>query len=504
MPAQEKPATEEQKERELTLKEAIFTALKNNLSLQISMINAENSQNSVKISNGIFIPTLDISLNAQESNSASTDLLSGADVNTTKLLSLNLTLSQKLATGGDFSINLYNRRHETNSSYYTVNPSLYSQLSFNLTQPLLKGFGTLATKRNIYIAITDQKKNEAQLKDQILTLVYNVENAYWNLVYTYQNLDTWKMSLTRSRDLLKQNKIKVKVGAAARIDILDAEANVASDESSVLQAEQDIQNAEEELKRILNLSTEQHAIIPADKPEVKKIIVDFNGFLKEALDNRPDVRQARLDLKRYKIDVRYYRNQMLPNLQLTAQYYTTGTGGDQLITEGNIFTGDYKIIGVLKKDVWESMQDTLSNLYKNYSVGLKLSIPLSFAAERAQLSQAKLQLKSAFLTLKNTENTVFSQVKQAIRSLESNLKLVEAQKIRLNLEERKLKAEERKLSVGLVSNYDVILKQREYVQAQTNHLNALRNYNMSLADINKKLARTFEAYDIKFKNFLKD
>lgn len=504
IPAQEEAAPEEQKEKQLTLKEAIFTALKNNLDLQISMIGAESAQKSVKMSQGIFIPTLGINLNAEETNSASTDLLSGAEVRTAETLFLGLTLSQKLALGGDFSINLSSVKYESNNVFSTINPYLSSQLTFNLTQPLLKNFGTLVTRRNILIAVTDQKKSEAQLKDQILNLIYNVENAYWNLVFSYQNLNTRRMSLTRSRDLLKQNRIKVKVGAAARIDILDAEANVASDESSVLQAEQGIQTAEEDLKRILNMSTLPQAIIPTDKPEVKVIDVDFNDFLMEALDNRPDIRQARLDLKRYKIDVKYYRNQMLPDLQLTAQYHTTGIGGDQLITEGNIFTGDYRVIGVIEKDIWKTMQDTFSNLYKNYSIGLSLNIPLSYSAEKAQLAQAKLQLKSAFLSLKKTENTVYSEVKQGIRSLESHLKLVEAEKIRLNLEERKLKAEERKLSVGLASNYDVILRQREYVQAQTNHLNALRNYNMALADINMKLARTFKAYGIKFSNFLKD
>jgi outer membrane protein TolC len=502
LPAQEETPVDA-KEKKLTLKEAIFTALKNNLNLQISMIDAENSQNAVKIFNGEFIPSLGIDFSTDENNTPSTGVLDGAAVVKNKNLRLNLTLSQKLTIGGTLNVQLSNSRRESNSTYSTVNPSLSSYLYFSLDQPLLKGFGTLAAKRNIYIALTDQKKSEALLKQEILERIYLVENAYWNLVYAYQNLDTMKVSLKRSQDLLKQNQIKVKVGAAARIDILDAEANVAADESYLLQAEQDIQNAGEELKRMLNMSAVGQAIIPTDRPEVKKIDLDFNAFLLEALENRPDIHQAKLDLKRYKIDVRYARNQMLPDLQLSASYYTTGTGGDQLITEGDIFSGDYKVIGVIKKDVWESMKDTFSNLYKNYSISLRLNVPLSFSREKAELARAKLQLKRAFLALKNTENTVYSDVNLAIRSIESNLKLVEAQEIRLDLENRKLKAEERKLSVGLSANYDVIQKQRDYVQAQTNHLNALRTYNMAIADLNRKLGRTFKAYDIRFNSFLK-
>ncbi|MCI0471636.1 MAG: TolC family protein [Candidatus Aminicenantes bacterium] len=506
--AQDKPAQAEQAgevpgQKEITLKEAIFIALKNNLDLQISMIAAENSRNSVRISNADFIPQLSIDLTTQESEYPSTGVLAGADIVNNKYLAMDLSISQKLAIGGDLIITLQNQRSESNVTWNTVNPSLSSRLQIILNQPLLKGFGTLAAKKNIYVAFTDQKKSEFQLKRQILDLVYTLENAYWNLVFAFQNLDTMKMSLKRSQDLLKQNRIKVKVGAAAPIDIFDAEANVAADESNLLQAEQAIQNAEEELKKLLNMSSLEQAIIPTDRPEVKKIDVDFNAFLLEALEKRPDVQQAKLDLKRYKIEVKYARNQMMPDLQLSAQYWTTGQGGDQLITEGNIFLGNYRVIGVIKKDIWETMKDTFSNLYKNYSLMLSLKIPISNSRERALLSMAKLQLESSFLTLKNTENTVYSEVKQAIRSLESNLKLVDAQKIRLELEDKKLKAEEKKLAVGLVSNYDVILKQREYVAAQTNHLNALKNFNMSIADINRKLCRTFDAYDIKFTDFLK-
>ncbi len=498
------PGGETTIQKEMTLKEAIFYALKNNLDLQIQMINTENSWNAVKVNGADFIPVLDISLNNSENNSPSTGFLEGADILTSKGLSLDLSLVQKIALGGTIEVNLYNRRYETNSAWSSINPSLSSRLTVSINQPLLKNFGTFVTKKNIYISMNEHKKSQWQLRQQILDLVYNVENAYWQLVYAHQNLDTMKMSLKRSENLLKQNRIKVKVGAAARIDILDAEASVAADESNLLQAEQDIQTAEENLKKILNMSTLDQTLVPTETPTVNKIAVDFNAFLMEALEMRPDMQQAKLTLKNNKIEVRYYRNQMLPGLQLSASYYTTGTGGDQLITEGNPFTGDYVIIGVIEKDIWATMKDTISNLYQNYNVSLQLSVPLSLAKERTQLAQARLNMKAALLSLKNTENTIYSEVKQVIKAYESNLKIVEAGRISLDLEQRKLKAEEKKLSVGLVSNYDVIQKQRDLVQAQTTNLNALRNYNMILADINRKLGRTFEYYDIKFTDFIKD
>ena len=154
--------------------------------------------------------------------------------------------------------------------------------------------------------------------------------------------------------------------------------------------------------------------------------------------------QARLDLKNYNIRVRYAKNQMLPDLQVTATYYSAGRGGDQLIFEGGspLFGG--RVVGSVSKDIWETIQDVVGNLYKNYSISLNLTVPLSFTREKAQLTQAKLNLKRALLTIKDTETTIYSEVKNVIKELEARTKLVEANKIAMDLNWQKLRAEQKK------------------------------------------------------------
>ena len=193
---------------------------------------------------------------------------------------------------------------------------------------------------------------------------------------------------------------------------------------------------------------------------------------------------------------------MLPDLQLVASYYTTGAGGDQIIYDKSPLIGGVPI-GLIQRDIWETVKDTFSALYKNYSVSLRLTVPLSFAQERAQLTQAKLNLKRALLGLKNTENIVYSEVREVIKELEANSKLVESNQIALKLQDQKLKAEQKKLSVGLSTNYDVLNYQRDYVQTETGLLNSLKEYNMTVAKINKVLGRTLKSYDIKLKEFIK-
>jgi len=492
--------------KELSLQDAIVTALENNLDLKIEIQNRDYFWESLRANKSIFVPTLDVGYQRRETNRPSSGVLSGADVEKQGSDSLEIGLSQQIALGGTLSVTLENSRSTTNSVFTTINPALYSTLTLSVSQPLLKNFGSLATKKDIYLSTNDYRKNDLTLKQALIDLVYQVEEAYWNLVFAHQNLEAKKQSLLRAQDLLRQNEKKVRVGAAARIDVLEAKAEVASYESQLLEAEKNILTAEEQLKKILNISQSAEIVKPTDSPGVQSLAPDFTAFLQEALDSRPDILQARIELENHNIRVKYARNQMLPDLQLVASYYTTGRGGDQLIFDPNSSPFDLNrpVIGVISKDILKALDDVISNLYRNYSIGLSLSIPLGRSREKAQLAQARIEMKKAFLNLKKVENTIYSELKEALKELAANRKLVESNQIALQLQEQKLKAEEKKLSVGMSTNYQVLNYQRDYANAQSNALQSTINYNLTLARINRILARSLKEHNIRFADFQRD
>jgi len=495
-------------EKKLSLKDAIFYALESNLDLQVQRTDSQLAFQTLKINKSIFIPNLTLAFENSETNSPATDFLSGADINTVKRLSLNVGISQQLPFGGNVGFSLYNLRYESNSLFSTVNPYLYSRATISLTQPLLRNFGQTATKYQIYIAANDHKISKYQLKENIIGLVYNVESAYWELVYAYQNLEARKMALKRAKDLLKQNEVKVRVGTLAPIEILNSKATVARNESQVIQAERTIQTREENLKRILNMSKEPSTMIPIEKPGVKSLSAGFDAFLLEALENRMDIKRAKLDLENHNIRVKYRRNQMLPELNLEASYYTLGQGGEQLLYAPGAspldpdFDPATDIIGVIEKSIWKSMSEAFGNEFKNYSLSLNFSMPIILKRQKAELTQAKINLRRSLLSFKNIESTIYSEVKEVIKELESNRKLVDADRIALELEGENLKAEERKLSVGLSTNFQVLTYQGQYADAETRLLRSTIDYNLTLARINQVLNRTFKAYDIKFNEFV--
>jgi len=495
-------AAQEKDIQPMTLDEVIDQALKNNLDLQIEMTNPQIYRALWSKSKAIFDPTLNLSYNNSESNSPSSSALTGADIETRKNYGYSVALAQKIPLGGTIDVTLGNNRNSTNSRYSSYNPRYNSDLTFNLTQPLLKGFGIGNTRRSIRLAMNNRDISIFALRQQVIDLIYQTEEAYWNLVYSHQNLEVKQKSLQLAKDLLKQNEIQVKVGVSAPMDILTAQAEVAARESEALQAQSQIQTYEENLRRILNITQMPAAIIPKDKPLFIELTADLDKFLLEALAKRPDIEQVRLDLKNKNIDVRYYRNQLLPNLQLAASYYTTGLSGDQLIWDGNPLLPDSKIIDTIEGGMSDSLSEVFKNTYRNYSVALQLSIPILNTSARADMTQAKLNLKQSLLQLKKVESTIYSEVKQIVMDLETNMKIVEANRISKELAEQKLTAEQKKLAVGLSTNYLVLQYQRDFSNAMIAELKSLIDYNLALSRVNKVLGTTLEKHNIEFSDFL--
>jgi outer membrane protein TolC len=493
---------QEQQIKSMTLAQVIEQALKNNLDLQIEISNPEIAQAIWDKNTAIFIPTLSANFRSGSTTTPSSTVITGADIEKADSGSLGVTLSQNLLLGGSLDVTLDNSRRSTNSRFSNINPSYNSQLTFNLTQPLLKNFGLTATKRGIYLARHSHEKSIFALKQQVIDLIYQTEEAYWNLVYSHQNMAVKEKSLQLAKDLLKQNEIQVKVGVSAPMDILTAQAEVASRESEMLQARSQIQTYEENLRRILNMSQMPEAIIPEDKPLFTPVQADLNDFLQTALEKMPDIEQVRLDLKSKNVDVRYYRNQLLPNLQLTASYYTKGLSGTPQDVDNILIADSSTGAGVIGGNLSDSLRDALKSLYKNYSFGLQLSIPLFNTSAKADLIQARLNLEQSLLLLKKTESTIYSEVKQIIMDLETNAKIVEANRISRELADQKLAAEQKKLSVGLSTNYLVLQYQRDFANAQIAELRSLIDYSLALSRVNKVLGTTLEKNNIEFNDFL--
>lgn len=477
-----------QEVKNLSLEECILSAVENNLNVAVQILNPRLSNIAVALANEKFIPQLGFNVSTQSTVEPSYSWVDATGDLTTELKQYTAQLTQEVPTGGLLTLQFYSYDQDTNRNLQTINPLYYGSLSFQLEQPLLKDFGFKMSRREILLARTNRDISEKQFEEILLQTIYEVESAYWNLVFSMEDLSVRRRSLALARDLLRKNKREVEVGTLAPIEILTAEAEVAAREADILQSEVLVRNNEDTLRTMINKYNEQGEtgiqIVPRDKPTSRERDVNIESALAVALSHRPDLSRYRLDIKNRELDLSYAKNQMLPALNLTARYWSPALSGTRILYQNND-----PLTGVVVGTVPGSFSDIFANVldfsYKNWSVGVTFTIPINTIFSRAQYAQARVNLDQSMNTLKYQEQQVFLEIRNAVRTVQTNFKRIAAYKAARELAEERLKAEEKKLKVGLSTNYVVLQMQRDLSTAQSNELQAVIDYNLSLADLDR-------------------
>jgi outer membrane protein TolC len=485
----------------MSLEECIVKALKDNLGVAIQILGPEISAQSLNQAQEKYIPSLSLSFQSRKSENAAFSYLdSPGDSTINKTQNYNfLSASQALPTGGSLNLNFTGYRTTTNQRGITIDPRYGTTLSFQLTQPLLRNFGFKMAHREILVATHNLGISEESLKKTLTDTVYNVESAYWNLVYSIDNLDVRRQSLQLAKDLLEKNQRSVEVGTLAPIEVLSAQAEVATREADLIQAETQIASAEDQLKLLLNIVGDEdkkiRSLVPKDKPTYVQKTVDLEEALATAIENRTDLEISRIGLENDQLNLSYVKNQTLPDLSLSASYSSPGIDGTRIFYIGNPLDGniDYTEPG----NITGALKQTVKFTYPNWNLGLTLNIPLANVFSRAALAQAKLNLRQSMLDLENQKEQVYLEIKNAVRSVEANYKRILAYTTARQLAEQKLAAEEEKRRVGMSTNYLVLSYQRDLANARISELNAIVSYNVSLAALERSMGTNLKTRNIK-------
>lgn len=488
----------------LSLEDCILKALKNNLQVAVEVYNPQLADVSLTRAKELFMPRFDLSYGTQGTENPSYWWIQGAATVTSKYRDYGISFVQQIPTGGNFTLSLTSYKSDTNQSFQLINPRYGSTLRFDFTQPLLKDFGFKVSRKEIIVAQNNLDISRNQLKSILLDTVYRVQESYWNLVYSIESFKVKKQSLKLAQDLLAKNRKEVEVGKLAKIEILNAEAVVASREADILQAEALIRRNEDLIKNILNISEGEEIapqkIVPSDQPTFVKKEISLEEALKRAYEYRPDLKMKKTDIKTKELNLTVAKNQMLPGLNLNLSYWSPGISGDRLLyLDNNPFLG--VIVGKEKGSSTDSLRDAFKLLYKNWSISLSLSVPLSNILTRADYVRARMELEKSQLELKNIEKQALLEVKDAVREIETSAKRAEAYRIARELAEKRLEGEEKKLKVGLSTNYFVLQFQEELSNARSMELKALVDYNLAWAKLDKAQGTSLDKRHIKISEF---
>ena len=483
-------------ERTVSLQDCVEIALKNNLDLSAEILGPEAAAAAAGRAREIFLPKLSFTLGTQTSNQASFSWLDAADQVTSDFADYQGSLEQRLPTGATLSATLYSYRSETNRSFQTINPRFGSTLTFDFAQPLLRDFGLKMARRDIIVAANNREISENQLRQALMDTVYDVEEAYWNLVYGLESLKVRQESLKLARDLLAKNEKELEVGIIPPIDILSARAEVASREADILQAQAQVKNDQDTLRTLLNLRGEgggpAPVLFPSEAPRTEAFPLDLEGARATALARRPDLASSRVALRTRSFDLTYARNQALPNLSFRASFWSPGVSGTQILyLDDDPLTG--VIVGTLPSGPNPAFKDAFRLRYKNWFVGLTLDLPLESVVSRARVAEARIASDQAALRHKDLEAQAMLEIEIAVRAVETDYQRTQAYKLARELAEEKLAAEAKKLEAGLSTNYTVLQQQRDLALARMNETRARVDYNLSLARLERAMGTSLES-----------
>ncbi len=495
---------------ELTLRQAITLALSNALDLNVAGYTYEKAQFGFAGSRGIFDPTfeLDVNANRTESSTVSTYLPSDR-----KTQNANAFLSGLLPWGTTYQAGWTNARSDAPNSFTLINPSYSSSVALSLTQPLLRNFGRDVNERLVVQARISRDQSAWAFVQSVQTAVQTVENAYWDLLYALENLKAKQEALDRAKDFNRITKIKIDVGALAPIEIVQTEVTIALREQDIITAEGQIGDAQDRLKRILNVNGQiewNRPIVPTDQPSIEKFEIDPEKGLKSALELRPEVKQAVIDIESKKVTLVYNRNQLKPRLDLAASYGLGGLGAQKTSIEvcsiETIPVADCVAAGgqVLQNPLNLNYSDAIYQLrgrnFPSWTVGLIFAIPIGNRTAKGNAAVAATDLELSRTSLTLLKQNLQLEVRAAGRAVDTAFRTILAARKSRELAERNLDAEEKKFQNGMTTSFQVAQIQNDLTTARSNELQAITGHSKAIVAWHKSIGDLLIVNDIVLAN----
>jgi HAE1 family hydrophobic/amphiphilic exporter-1 len=307
-----------------------------------------------------------------------------------------------------------------------------------------------------------------------------VEQSYYDLIYSRENVMVQEKAVELAMQLVVENRKRVEVGALAPLDQKQAEAQAESSRAALIAAKGTLVLQENTMKQLI---TDNYAAMePVDLQPSAPLSASVRVFDRQiswskGLTERPDLLQAKLDVERQGITIKYNYNQLFPEVDVLGGY-GYGGGGTGISEYSQVFNQ----IGGREQPSW--------------SFGGQVIYPIGNTAARATYKKSKLGLEQLVLNLKKLEQTIMITIDNDITQAKSSYQQVAATRAATEYAGEALAAEQKKLENGKSTTYTVLQMQRDLTTARGNEIQALANYNKALAQLSLDEGTTLQRLGI--------
>jgi len=439
---------------------------------------------------------------------ANTLFSGGLHALTTNTNQYNLGYTQGFVTGTALNLAVNNSRITTDNPFSDYSPQLSSSFSAKVTQHLLLGAGVFVNKRYVYMAINNRRITDSTFRQQILYTVNQVENIYWGLVNTYEDVLAKQRAVEQSSKVASDDRKQLQIGSMAPLDVLNADQAVAADKQALTSAQSNLNFQQQIMKQAIarNLNDPAlvaAAVVPTDRisleelPEEKESV---DELVQQAFQQSPVLEQAALTLKNDAISLRAAKNGLLPTLDAYGFYNSSALGGSQNPSALNFETGGLYAPGSFPSAGYGTLlQNLFNSSAPDKGVGFSLSIPIRNRPAQAQQAQALIEYRQAELRLEQLYTQTRISVVNALFALTNDRAQVLSSIAAREYAQRNLSAEQEKLTWGASTNALVLQQQRGLAAAENGLIQANAAYAKDRAGLYQTLASTLQHYGIDLK-----
>lgn len=441
----------------ITLIEAVCWALESNQSLKIERLRPQVAATSIESAWGTFDTRLSAQASAGSVHSSTLGPRSRnapsaprtEDENVARSRNFSADLSGRLPTGTDYDFGIALNRSSTNSTY----PFYSSAVNLNITQNLLKGAGPKVNLVQVRVAENTYLISLYQLQQALINLVTNVETAYWDLYLSYKTLEIRLEAYRLAKEQRRRTEEFVRVGRDTPLGLFSAHAEEAARISDVINAVAEVRRRRILFIQLVNPQRVpagwESRLFPKEDPVVPSEPLIPEQHVTVAMNYRPDLQQAKLDLANGELEVVRTRNGLLPSLDFFTDLGLAGRGDNP-------------------SDANSKLSD-----YPSWRLGLQFSYALQNRTARAAHRRAMFNRAIAEEAIENAKQIIEVDVRLAINEIDRTKRLIESTHITRLLREEELAAEIEKFRVGRSTQLLVAQAQRDLTAARVDEVSAI-------------------------------
>jgi outer membrane protein len=437
---------------------------------------------------GTFDPTFTATFSLDRTSSPlNTLVVAGIPHVTTNTEAASFGYTQAFPSGTSFSVSYGVQRQGSTQESLLFNPYYSPGVTASVAQQLLNGFGYKVNRALVEVAQNEQGIERQSFRQQLIASVAGAQSAYWDLISAQESVKTAEQAVSVSQQLYNNNQRAFDAGVMARLDVLNAQSQLAASQRDLIIAQTNLQYADLTLKSMLSENL--------DEPLASAVIETADVFPDPATDqlpslersvsiarkNRPEIAIAQGNIKSQQDAIPFIKNSLEPNVNVFGLVNTVGL---------------FNVFGT-------SFVDVVQTKYPQWAVGLTISFPVHNRQAQADDVRTRFELRQAQDTSVRAQSQVEIDVQNALITMRQSKEQVRAAHEAVVLEQQKTDAEQKKLAAGLSTSYNVILVERDRFAAELAEVQARDIYAKAKVALDQAMGVTLDTNHIDLDDAIK-